>query len=156
MLAARDRLPRHVPGGVEKTAFAEHIRGVVMAMFDISHTINTRVGDEYVRGVNGGERKRVTIAEATLSGAPLQCWDNSTRGLDSANAIEFSGLCESKPRSMETRLALPSISHPRRYMTCSTRSLSYTRAGKYFRAHHSGSRVLREDGVRVSGTSNNA
>jgi ATP-binding cassette subfamily G (WHITE) protein 2 (PDR) len=34
-------------------------------------------------------RKRVTIAEASLSGAPLQCWDNSTRGLDSANAIEF-------------------------------------------------------------------
>ena len=34
-------------------------------------------------------RKRVTICEAALSGAPLQCWDNSTRGLDSANAIEF-------------------------------------------------------------------
>ena len=42
-----------------------------------------------MRGVSGGERKRVTIAEACLSGAPLQCWDNSTRGLDSANAIEF-------------------------------------------------------------------
>jgi ATP-binding cassette subfamily G (WHITE) protein 2 (PDR) len=24
-----------------------------------------------------------------LAGAPLQAWDNSTRGLDSANAIEF-------------------------------------------------------------------
>lgn len=24
-----------------------------------------------------------------LSGAPLSCWDNSTRGLDAANAIEF-------------------------------------------------------------------
>jgi ABC-type multidrug transport system permease subunit/ABC-type multidrug transport system ATPase subunit len=60
-----------------------------MAMFGISHTLNTRVGNEYVRGVSGGERKRVTIAEAALSGAPLQCWDNSTRGLDSANAIEF-------------------------------------------------------------------
>ena len=34
-------------------------------------------------------RKRVTICEAALAGAPLQCWDNSTRGLDSANAIEF-------------------------------------------------------------------
>lgn len=34
-------------------------------------------------------RKRVTIAEAALSLAPLQCWDNSTRGLDSANAIDF-------------------------------------------------------------------
>ncbi|KAK4702442.1 hypothetical protein P7C70_g3780, partial [Phenoliferia sp. Uapishka_3] len=32
---------------------------------------------------------RVSIAEVTLSGSPLQCWDNSTRGLDSANALEF-------------------------------------------------------------------
>lgn len=31
----------------------------------------------------------MTIAEASLSRAPLQAWDNSTRGLDSANAIEF-------------------------------------------------------------------
>jgi len=51
-----------------------------MAMFGISHTLNTRVGNDFVRGISGGERKRVTIAEATLSFAPLQCWDNSTRG----------------------------------------------------------------------------
>lgn len=60
-----------------------------MAITGISHTINTQVGSDFIRGVSGGERKRVTIAEALLSGAPLQCWDNSTRGLDSANAIEF-------------------------------------------------------------------
>lgn len=87
--AARARCPRETPGGVPKDVFTNHIRDVVMAMFGISHTINTRVGNEYVRGVSGGERKRVTISEAALSGAPLQCWDNSTRGLDSANAIEF-------------------------------------------------------------------
>ena len=87
--AARARAPRTMPAGVQKNNFANHLRDVVMAMFGISHTINTRVGNEYVRGVSGGERKRVTIAEAALSGAPLQCWDNSTRGLDSANAIEF-------------------------------------------------------------------
>lgn len=52
-----------------------------MAMFGISHTVNTRVGNDFVRGVSGGERKRVTIAEATLSFAPLQAWDNSTRGI---------------------------------------------------------------------------
>ena len=60
-----------------------------MAVFGISHTINTIVGNDFVRGVSGGERKRVTICEAALSGAPLQCWDNSTRGLDSATALEF-------------------------------------------------------------------
>ena len=40
-------------------------------------------------GVSGGERKRVSIAEVALSFASLQCWDNSTRGLDSATALEF-------------------------------------------------------------------
>ncbi|KAL5318885.1 hypothetical protein ACEPPN_013953 [Leptodophora sp. 'Broadleaf-Isolate-01'] len=87
--AAMARAPRHLPGGVDKWTYATHMRDVVMAMFGIGHTVNTRVGDDFIRGVSGGERKRVSIAEAALSGAPLQCWDNSTRGLDSANAIEF-------------------------------------------------------------------
>lgn len=60
-----------------------------MAMYGISHTVNTNVGNDFVRGVSGGERKRVSIAECTLSMAPVQCWDNSTRGLDSATALEF-------------------------------------------------------------------
>lgn len=87
--ASRARCPRTLPQGVTAAEFCDHRRDVVMAMYGISHTVNTRVGNEYVRGVSGGERKRVTIAEATLSDAPFQCWDNSTRGLDSANAIEF-------------------------------------------------------------------
>ncbi|KAL6890684.1 ABC-2 type transporter domain-containing protein [Trichoderma evansii] len=87
--AARARQPRQLPQGLSRNDFAAHLRDVVMAMFGISHTVNTRVGNEYIRGVSGGERKRVTISEAALSGAPLQCWDNSTRGLDSANAVEF-------------------------------------------------------------------
>ncbi|KAI9368301.1 ABC drug exporter AbcA [Aspergillus egyptiacus] len=89
--AARARAPRHIPGGedVDVARYASHMRDVIMAMFGISHTKNTIVGNDFIRGVSGGERKRVTIAEACLSSAPLQCWDNSTRGLDSANAIEF-------------------------------------------------------------------
>lgn len=87
--ASRARCPRNTPPGISRGQFCDHRRDVVMAMYGISHTINTRVGNEYIRGVSGGERKRVTIAEATLSNAPLQCWDNSTRGLDSANAVEF-------------------------------------------------------------------
>ncbi|GAM40113.1 xenobiotic-transporting ATPase [Talaromyces pinophilus] len=87
--AARARAPRNMPEGVSKDTFAKHLRDVVMAALGIRHTINTKVGDDFIRGVSGGERKRVSIAEATLSNAPLQCWDNSTRGLDSANAVEF-------------------------------------------------------------------
>lgn len=29
------------------------------------------------------------ILRSATAGSPLQCWDNSTRGLDSATALEF-------------------------------------------------------------------
>ncbi|KAJ5658792.1 ABC multidrug transporter C [Penicillium longicatenatum] len=87
--AALARAPRNRLPGVTRDQYAEHMRDVVMAMLGLSHTINTKVGNDFVRGVSGGERKRVSIAEATLCGSLLQCWDNSTRGLDSANALEF-------------------------------------------------------------------
>ncbi|KAF8904005.1 ABC-2 type transporter-domain-containing protein [Mucidula mucida] len=87
--AARARTPRTRLPGVTRDMFADHMRDVVMAVFGLSHTVNTKVGNDFVRGVSGGERKRVSIAEAALSGSPLQCWDNSTRGLDSATALEF-------------------------------------------------------------------
>ncbi|KAK2687582.1 hypothetical protein QWA68_013529 [Fusarium oxysporum] len=87
--AARARCPRTIPSNTTRREYAEHLRDVTMTMFGIQHTKDTRVGDDFIRGVSGGERKRVTIAEAALSHSPLQCWDNSTRGLDSANALEF-------------------------------------------------------------------
>ncbi|KAH8684103.1 ABC-2 type transporter-domain-containing protein [Ilyonectria robusta] len=87
--AARASCQRELPSGISRNQYCEHLRDVVMAMYGIGHTIDTKVGNEFTRGVSGGERKRVTIAEATLANAPFQCWDNSTRGLDSANAIEF-------------------------------------------------------------------
>ncbi|KAJ9490393.1 hypothetical protein VN97_g2891 [Penicillium thymicola] len=62
---------------------------IIMAVFGLSHTYNTRVGDDFIRGVSGGERKRVSIAEMALAHAPIAAWDNSTRGLDSATALKF-------------------------------------------------------------------
>ncbi|KAK1585778.1 ABC-2 type transporter-domain-containing protein [Colletotrichum navitas] len=61
---------------------------VVMAVCGLSHTFNTKVGNDFVRGVSGGERKRVSIAEMMLSGSSICAWDNSTRGLDSATTVE--------------------------------------------------------------------
>jgi hypothetical protein len=87
--AAHARAPRELPAGLKAEEFSMLERDVIMAMFGISHTANTVVGNDFVTGISGGERKRVSIAEASLSDAALQCWDNSTRGLDSANAVEF-------------------------------------------------------------------
>lgn len=50
---------------------------------------DTKVGNEFVRGVSGGEKKRVSIAEAMITKASVQSWDNSTRGLDASTALEY-------------------------------------------------------------------
>jgi ABC-type multidrug transport system ATPase subunit len=47
------------------------------------------VGNEYVRGVSGGERKRVSIAETLATKSTVVCWDNSTRGLDASTALDY-------------------------------------------------------------------
>ena len=87
--AAKARTPRTRLPGVTREQWATHMKDVIMTVFGLSHTENTKVGNDFIRGVSGGERKRVSIAEIALSGSPLQCWDNSTRGLDSATALEF-------------------------------------------------------------------
>lgn len=58
-LAPRNRLP-----GVTREQYATHMRDVIMAVFGLNHTLNTKVGNDFIRGVSGGERKRVSIAEA--------------------------------------------------------------------------------------------
>lgn len=47
------------------------------------------VGNEWIRGLSGGERKRLTIAEAMVSQGAINCWDCSTRGLDAASALDY-------------------------------------------------------------------
>ncbi|KAM0433852.1 hypothetical protein ACHAPT_003795 [Fusarium lateritium] len=89
LFAALARTPQNRISNMSRRVYAEHLRDAVMAMFGISNTIDTKVGNDFVRGVSGGERKRVSIAEATLNQSAIQCWDNSTRGLDSATALGF-------------------------------------------------------------------
>jgi ATP-binding cassette subfamily G (WHITE) protein 2 (PDR) len=60
-----------------------------MAIYGLSNTYNTKVGNDFIRGVSGGERKRVSLAEMAIACSPIAGWDNATRGLDSSSAFEF-------------------------------------------------------------------
>jgi len=75
-------------GESAKEYVAQFLKSVVK-LFWIEYTLGTKVGNEYVRGVSGGEKRRVTIAEAMITKASTQCWDNSTRGLDASTALEY-------------------------------------------------------------------
>ncbi|KAK1452781.1 ABC-2 type transporter [Colletotrichum cuscutae] len=59
---ARARYPKNIPEGITRREYAKHLRNITIAIFSISHTKNTQVKDDF---------------------------DNSTRGLDSTNALGF-------------------------------------------------------------------
>lgn len=83
--ATRLKKPFRLPDGV--TSQEEHrieMRNFLLESMGIEHTIDTKVGDAYVRGVSGGERKRVSIIECLASRGSVFCWDNATRGLDAS------------------------------------------------------------------------
>ena len=75
--------------GETRQQYVQEFLRVVSKLFWIEHTMNTKVGDAFVRGISGGEKKRVSIAEAMITKASTQCWDNSTRGLDASTALEY-------------------------------------------------------------------
>ncbi|KAI0198206.1 ABC-2 type transporter [Astrocystis sublimbata] len=83
------KVPNKLPAGVDKAKFKSDVITTLLKMFNIEHTRNTVVGDALVRGVSGGERKRVSIAEMMITNACVLSWDNSTRGLDASTALDF-------------------------------------------------------------------
>ncbi|EGC32812.1 hypothetical protein DICPUDRAFT_155206 [Dictyostelium purpureum] len=73
----------------KKRTFRQRIFDLLLNMFGIVHQADTIVGNEFIRGLSGGERKRLTITEAMVSAASITCYDCSTRGLDAASALDY-------------------------------------------------------------------
>ncbi|KAK6380318.1 hypothetical protein LTS17_005507 [Exophiala oligosperma] len=87
--AAVTQTPQTRIQGVDRALYNSHMVEVMLRIFGLTHTRNTKVGNDTIRGVSGGERKRVSIAEMALTRSSVAAWDNATRGLDSATALEF-------------------------------------------------------------------
>lgn len=75
------RLPRSL-GRQEKVAAAE----AVIAELGLAKCEDTIIGNSFVRGVSGGERKRVSIAHEMLVNPSVLVLDEPTSGLDSTAA----------------------------------------------------------------------
>ncbi|KAH6719285.1 ABC-2 type transporter-domain-containing protein [Leptodontidium sp. MPI-SDFR-AT-0119] len=83
------KTPGKRPQGMSKGDFKDRVITTLLKMFNIEHTRNTIVGNPFVRGVSGGERKRVSIAEMMVTAGTVCAWDNSTRGLDASTALDY-------------------------------------------------------------------
>ncbi|KAJ7285271.1 pleiotropic drug resistance ABC transporter [Mycena rebaudengoi] len=72
-----------------RAEYVEKMVEMLCTIFGLRHVRKTQVGNNAIRGVSGGEKKRVSIAEALATRMRVGSWDNSTRGLDASTALEF-------------------------------------------------------------------
>lgn len=75
--------------GETREEYQKTFLSAITKLFWIEHTMDTKIGNELIHGISGGEKKRVSIAEAMITKSSTGCWDNSTRGLDASTALEY-------------------------------------------------------------------
>lgn len=88
--ALRMKTPAKRLPGVSRTDFQSEFMDTMLKIFGLKKQENTVVGNAFVRGLSGGERKRMTISEAMTARSAIACWDCPTRGLDAASALHYS------------------------------------------------------------------
>eukprot|EP01113_Clastostelium_recurvatum_P028388 TRINITY_DN3435_c0_g1_i4.p1 TRINITY_DN3435_c0_g1~~TRINITY_DN3435_c0_g1_i4.p1 ORF type:complete len:1300 (-),score=267.02 TRINITY_DN3435_c0_g1_i4:132-3977(-) len=80
--AAQLRLPRTMSQG-EKAARVDDL----LLQLRLTECANTIIGDDTIRGISGGEKRRVSIAVQMLANPRLLFLDEPTTGLDSFSAL---------------------------------------------------------------------
>lgn len=99
--ATRLNIPDTLPRNAEnREDYRTKFKNFLLDSMGITHTEDTKVGDAFIRGVSGGERKRVSIIETLCTRGSVMCWDNSTRGLDASTALEFTRALRSMTDAM--------------------------------------------------------
>lgn len=73
--ASTMRTPSYRADNQTRMAYATHMTEALMRTFGFEHARNTVVGDASLRGISGGEKKRVSIAEVMSARGRLVCWD---------------------------------------------------------------------------------
>lgn len=88
-------------------ATAERLRvDVTLQALGLTHVRDTYVGDQTVRGISGGQRRRVTVGEMIMDRSPVMAGDEISTGLDAASTYDM----------METLLYLGRLANMTRVM----------------------------------------
>ncbi|RDH19485.1 ATP-binding cassette transporter [Aspergillus niger ATCC 13496] len=80
---------RHPNSDPNRASSIEEDLQTLLQLMGLAHAAHVRIGNDHLRGVSGGQRRRVSLAEALCTRASLFCFDNPTRGLDSSTALRF-------------------------------------------------------------------
>ncbi|XP_038902238.1 ABC transporter G family member 5 [Benincasa hispida] len=78
----------------------------------LTHVAHSRVGDDRVRGISGGERRRVSIGVEVIHDPKVLILDEPTSGLDSTSAFQIIDMLKSTMAEAQRKTIILSIHQP--------------------------------------------
>ncbi|SPQ93071.1 unnamed protein product (mitochondrion) [Plasmodiophora brassicae] len=81
---------------------------LLLNLLNLKHIADSRIGSPSVRGISGGERRRLTIGLEITAGRSVMLMDSATNGLDSNAALEIGMIVRGLTKQCE-RSALMSL-----------------------------------------------
>ncbi|KAJ7552744.1 hypothetical protein O6H91_06G068600 [Diphasiastrum complanatum] len=106
MFSAHLRLASSTPES-EKASRVE----MLMTELGLQHVAGSRIGSDTIRGISGGERRRVSIGVDVIHDPAVLLIDEPTSGLDSAAALQVMSMLRSMAESHDRTIVL-SIHQP--------------------------------------------
>jgi len=73
--AAKMRAPHNRFEGRTRSHYVKSITDITETIFGLRNVKNIPVGDAAIRGISGGEKKRVSISEALALRSSITAWD---------------------------------------------------------------------------------
>ena len=61
----------------------------LLTTLGLNHVADTIVGDENIRGISGGQKRRVTVGEMLCPHCSFICMENITDGLSSTDSVKL-------------------------------------------------------------------
>ncbi|OQS07928.1 ATP-binding Cassette (ABC) Superfamily [Thraustotheca clavata] len=90
----------------------EHMVDILISVFGLEECADTMIGDDMIRGVSGGQRRRVTVGEMLTGRASALLIDEFSNGLDASTTFDIAKAIGTMAELLEKTVVMSMLQPP--------------------------------------------
>ncbi|EQC30659.1 hypothetical protein SDRG_11714 [Saprolegnia diclina VS20] len=90
----------------------EHMVDILISVFGLTECADTMIGDDMIRGVSGGQKRRVTVGEMLTGRAPTLLIDEFSNGLDASTTFDIANAIRTMAELLEKTVVMSMLQPP--------------------------------------------